>query len=72
MNLVYGEIVDLGMIDGMRHGTVRVGGAMKKIALDLIEDAQCGDIVLLCDGVAIAKANEAETAKENYVSGDSR
>ena len=43
MNLVYGEIVDLRVEDGMRIGNVRVSGVIKKVPLELIADAQRGD-----------------------------
>jgi len=39
-------------------GRVRVGGALKKVPLDLLTDAECGDTVLLCDGAAISKVEE--------------
>ena len=59
MNLVYAEIVDVEVEDGMRFGNVTVSGAMKKVPLDLIQDVRKGDKVLLCDGVAIAKTNDS-------------
>jgi hydrogenase maturation factor len=55
MNLVYGEVVDARWEEGMLVGTVRVSGAMKRIALDLLSGIEPGDRVLLCDGVAIGK-----------------
>jgi hydrogenase maturation factor len=76
MNLVYGEIVDLGDEDGMQVGSIRVSGALKKVPLDLIADARRGDKVLLCDGVAIARARPVHdsptTNYKHHVSGDSR
>jgi hydrogenase maturation factor len=39
-------------------GRIFVGGALKKVALDLLTGARCGDTVLLCDGVAISRAGE--------------
>jgi HupF/HypC family. len=59
MNLVYAEIVDVEVEDGMRFGNVTVSGAIKKIPLDLVQDVRKGDKVLLCDGVAIAKTNDS-------------
>jgi hydrogenase maturation factor len=56
MNLAYGEIVDVEIEDGVQLGKIRVLGAIKKVPLDLVEDVKKGDRVLLCDGVAIAKA----------------
>lgn len=65
MNLVYGEIVEIVSEDGMRMGKIRVGGAMKKASLDFLTGTECGDRVLLCDGVAIGKV-ENETATETH------
>ena len=73
MNLVYAQIVDVAVEDGMRFGNVTVSGAMRKVPLDLIQDAMKGDKVLLCDGVAIAKTNDSRiTNCENHVLGNSR
>jgi len=73
MNLIYGEIVDVDVEDGMRFGNVTVAGAMKKVSLDLVQDVAKGDKVLLCDGVAIAKSNDSQiTNFGNHVLGDSR
>jgi len=35
-----------------------VGGAVKKIPLELLTDVARGDRVLICDGVAISKVDE--------------
>ena len=73
MNLLYAEIVDVEVEDGMRFGNVTVSGAMKKVPLDLIQDVTKGDNVLLCDGVAIAKTSDSRiTNCENHVLGNSR
>ena len=58
MNLIYGKIADVFTEDGLRMGTVLAGGAMRKVTLELLTDAQPGDRVLLCDGVAISKEEE--------------
>jgi hydrogenase maturation factor len=63
MNLVYAEIVEVEVEDGMRFGNVTVSGAIKKVPLDLVQDVTKGDKVLLCDGVAIAKTNDARMTK---------
>ena len=71
--MIYGEIVDVEVEDGMRFGNVTVSGAMKKVSLDLVQDVTKGDKVLLCDGVAIAKSNDSQiTNFGNHVLGDSR
>jgi hydrogenase maturation factor len=61
MNLVYGEIVDVFTEAGVRMGRIRIGGALKAVALELVADAGPGDIVLLCDGVALSKVQEEQT-----------
>ena len=71
MNLVYGKIVSISFESEMRIGKIRVGGAMKNISLDLVTEADVGDSVLLCDGVAIAKIENGTNTEVNYVSGHS-
>lgn len=58
MNLVYGSIIEIESDNGSRIGKVRVSGAVKKVPLDLIGNAEPGDQVLLCDNVAIAKVKD--------------
>ena len=58
MNLVYGEVTDLFIENGMQMGLVRVSGSLKKVPLDLLTSIQRGDRVLVCDGVAISKATD--------------
>lgn len=72
MNLVYAQIIEILVEDGMRIGRIDVGGAIKKAPLDLLTNAECGDTVLLCDGVAISKVRPAGVAENNDVPGDSR
>ena len=72
MNLVYGEITDLFIENGMQMGLVRVSGALKKVPLDLLTSIQRGDTVLVCDGVAISKTTDTVANKIRHVSGDSR
>lgn len=55
MNLLYGQIVDMFSEDGMWFGKIRVGGAIKKVSLELLGEPQIGDRVLVCDGIAISK-----------------
>ena len=68
MNLVFGEVVKLYDERGIRMGKIRVRGAIKEAAFDLLEEICPGDIVLLCGGIAVCKL-ETET---NCVSGNSR
>ena len=65
MNLLYGRLVAISEEDGIRFGKVQVGGASKKVPLELLTDVTCGDRLLICDGVAISKVEE-------NVPGDSR
>lgn len=71
MNLLYGKVVDVFDEDGLRRGKVRVGGAFKIVTLDLLADADSGDEVLLCDGIAIGKVRDAVHPLD-YVSRNSR
>jgi hydrogenase maturation factor len=73
MNLLYAEIVEVFSEHGMRMGMIRVGGARKKIALDLLANPRCGDTVLLCDGVAIGRVEGGGRQTEtNHVPGNTR
>jgi hydrogenase maturation factor len=72
MNLLYAQIVDIFVEDEMRMARIKAGGAVKKVSLDLLTDVNCGDTVLLCDGVAISKVRSAGAVENNDVSGDSR
>lgn len=58
MNLIYGEIAHIFEEEGMRFGKIRVGGALKKVPLDLLTNVQTGDRVLLCDGIAISRVEQ--------------
>ena len=70
MNLLYGEIVEMFSEDGMFAGKIRVGGAIKKVSLDLLVGPEIGDWILICDGVAISKVEGQSTMEINYVSGN--
>ena len=73
MNLLYAEITRVYSDDGMQMGIADVGGARKKIALDLLTNVRCGDTVLLCDGVAIGRVREGGCKVEiGHVPGNSR
>jgi hydrogenase maturation factor len=72
MNLLYGQIVEMFPEDGILAGKVRVGGALKKVFLELLVEPQIGDRVLICDGVAISKVEVQRVAEINYVSGNPR
>jgi hydrogenase maturation factor len=71
MNLIYGEIIALTLEDEVRVGKIRVGGATKNVLLDLVSSPEIGEIVLLCDGVAIAKVDKQNKEEIDYVSGHS-
>ncbi len=70
MNLLYAEILDFSTEDGILMGRVRVGGALRRISLDLLTDPLPGDIVLVCEGVALAKVDNLEEV--HHVPRDSR
>lgn len=77
MNLLYGEIVDLELEDGVQMGNVRVAGAIKKVPLDLIAGVHRDDKILICDGVAIGKVNyfdigHSDCVISNHVPGHTR
>lgn len=72
MNLVYAQIIEIFVEEEMRMARVKAGGAVKKVPLDLLTEAKCGDTVLLCDGVAISKVQSPGVAESNDVPGDSR
>jgi hydrogenase maturation factor len=71
MNLLYGEIVTVFHDDALLMGKVRVGGAQKNIALDLLTDPQPGDTVLMCEGVALARV-KSSSKEPHHVSRDPR
>ena len=71
MNLLYGDIMEVFSQDGMRMGKIRVAGTMKNIPLELLADAQPGDRVLVCDGVAIGKVSSSAKRGTQNVPGDS-
>jgi hypothetical protein len=68
MNLLYGEVLEIFTEDGLCFGRIRLHGATKKIPLELLTDAACGDIVPICDGVAISEV--APNEMRNDVSGN--
>ena len=70
MNLLYGTIVDLTADEGVLQGRVRVGGALKKVTLELLTDPAPGDTVLVCEGIALARLDPLR--KENHVPRNSR
>ncbi|MBV9876502.1 MAG: HypC/HybG/HupF family hydrogenase formation chaperone [Verrucomicrobia bacterium] len=60
MNLLYGQIVEIASEDEMRVGKIRVAGAFKKVSLELLGEAQIGDRVLVCDGIALSREEPVE------------
>jgi hydrogenase maturation factor len=70
MNLHYGRIVEIFHEDGMLAGKIRVRGAIQKVSLNLLVEPQIGDRVLICDGIAISKIEDQETAEIHHVSGN--
>lgn len=72
MNLIYGMLVEVVTENGMRIGRINVGGALRKVALDLLPDSVGGDEVLVCDGVAISRVNKHPQEGDSNVSGHTR
>ena len=60
MNLLYGQIIEIASEDGMRVGKIQVAAAFKKVSLELLGEAQIGDRVLVCDGIALSKDEPVE------------
>ena len=71
MKLVFGQVVKVFDESGIRMGKIRVRGAIKEAALDLLAGIEPGDIVLLCDGIAVSRVQTEKTEK-NCVLGNSR
>jgi len=46
-----------------RMGVVEIAGVQRRVALDLVPDAQVGDYVIIHVGFAIQKLDEAEAAR---------
>jgi hydrogenase maturation factor len=65
MNLNYAEIVEIFSENGMRMARVRIGRAIQKVPVELLTAIECGDTVLLCDGIALSKV-ERETNVPGY------
>ncbi len=72
MNLIHGKVVEVYQQDGRWCGKVRVDGACKTVPLDLLAEADNGDVVLPCDGVAIGKVRDAVEPFETDVPRDTR
>jgi hydrogenase maturation factor len=70
MNLIYGEVIEVFSHDAMRMGKVKLGGAMKKVCLDLLTEVRRGDTILVCDGVALSKVDDESEVEQNDVSGN--
>ena len=68
MNLIYADLREVFSKDGMRMGKICIGGALKNVPLDLLPDAECGDRLLVCEGVAIARVEPSNTSEDKYVS----
>ena len=69
MNLVYANLREVFSKDGMRMGKICLGGALRNVPLDLLPDAECGDRLLVCEGVAIARVESVNSSELKYVPG---
>ncbi len=72
MNLVYGEILELFPEGELLMGKVRIGGALKKVSLDLLIAPSPGDTVLMCEGIALSKVEQSISMETAHVSGHTR
>jgi hydrogenase maturation factor len=70
MNLIYADLREVFSKEGMRMGKICIGGALKNVTLDLIPEAECGDRLLVCEGVAIARVESMNISERRYVSSD--
>ena len=58
MNLIYAQVLAVQEERGALMGRVRVCGALSTVPFGLVPEAQPGDTVLVCDGVAIGLVSE--------------
>jgi hydrogenase expression/formation protein HypC len=58
-----GEVLEVGMRDGLRFGRVRFGGIVRSVCFEYQPTAAPGDFVLVHVGFAIAKLDRAEAAR---------
>jgi hydrogenase maturation factor len=72
MNLIYGEIINVGPGPEPRLGKISVGGAVRIVSLDLLTDPTPGDQVLVCEGVAIGKVDGTNPKETACVPGHTR
>ena len=72
MNLVYGEILELVPEERQLLGKIRVGGALKKVSLDLLTGPAPGDTVLMCEGLALSKVEPSNPTETDHVPGHTR
>jgi hydrogenase maturation factor len=63
MNLIYAQVVELYSEDKALMGKVSHWGVLRAVPLHLVPEAQPGDTVLVCDGVAIGKVNNEVVAQ---------
>ena len=60
---VPGEIVAIGVEDGLPVGKVRFAGVLRDVCLACVPGAVVGDYVLVHVGVAIARLDASEAAR---------
>jgi hydrogenase expression/formation protein HypC len=58
-----GEVIDVGMENGLKFGRVRFGGISRSVCLEYQPDAVPGDFVLVHVGFAIARIDRDEAAR---------
>jgi hydrogenase expression/formation protein HypC len=60
---VPGKLVDVWQDEGLRMGRVEFGGVTKRVCLEYVPEAECGDFVLVHVGFALTRLDEADAAR---------
>jgi len=58
-----GEVMEVGMQNGLKFGRVRFGGISRNVCLEYQPDAVPGDFVLVHVGFAISRIDRDEAAR---------
>lgn len=60
---VPGEVLEIAEDGHRREARVAFGGAVKRVRLDFVPEAGCGDFVIVHAGFAISRMDAAEAAR---------
>ena len=72
MVLVTGQIAGITGTGSSRIARIRVGGAHTHVSLELVGDANVGDVILAEGGVAIGRLETGTRKEQSHVPGNSR